>query len=438
VLARQIRFGSPGQSPSNETINVHVAPETYVGVFGAATSTSSPDPREALPLILNVPNLKLQGALRFPSDESLDEESKTILRASTAQSEKQYLIVVTRTKPTTDVDFPTSLVMAGDNVTICGFLFEGIADDGSRPNPLVSPGTALVSIDGISGFLVSGNLFTHAGSFGITTRLASGRIANNDFVENIGVGINVTAGSVSFPATVEVIGNHVRNNGKGGIGLQGAAQTEKDADLFTAQKFQRFPRLPQFYDRVNLPDEVPDKLDVSVKGNDVSGNGGFGIHVNGYIRDYYTLGPTDPGDLTATVRARFVGNISRSNGNYGIVVAAGQIKLPKRQKYTVNLDVSFESTTLALNGTGPAYFGFWRFATAADFREESDLTFKLAHDSTIAICGDVTQFSFDNRAVDPTDNTATNNELTVNTMPLTGFCLPTRDCTFRMRLIPCH
>jgi len=189
---------------------------------------------------------------------------------------------------------------------------------------------------------------------------------------------------------------------------------------------------------VNLPDEVPDKLEASVKGNDVTGSGRFGAHVNGYIRDYYRLPPTEA-TVTANVRARFVGNVFRSNGDYGIVVTAGQIKLPNPQTYKVNLDVSFDSTTLEANGTGPALFGFWRFATSEDLGAESDLTFKLAHDSAVTICGDVTQFGFDNRAVDPTDNTATNNALTVNTMPLTGFCVRLHEnCIFKLPPIPCH
>jgi len=432
ILARGILLGSPGNS-SSETINVHVAAGTYDGKFGP-----SDDPAlETLPLLLNVPRLKLQGALRFNSTGQIVPGTETILRSTTRQLEKQHMVVVTRTNSTISFPNPT-FEWAGDAVTISGFFFEGVAKDGSTPTPANAPGSALVSIDGVSGFLVSGSVFTHAGSFGITTRLASASIANNHFIANSGVGINVTAGSKKFPATVEIVGNHVRDNGVGGIGLQGAAQTENDrADLFASQNFQRVP-LPEFYNRTNRPQEVPDQLDASVKGNDVSGSGRFGIHVNGYIRDFYTLRPIEAA-LTANVRAQLVGNAFRSNGNYGIVVTAGQIKLPNAQTHTVNLDVSFDSTTLEANGTGPALFGFWRFATSADLGEESNLTFKLAHDSTIRICGDVTQFSFDNRAVDPTDNTATNNALTVNTLPLTGLCVPVHDnCIFKLPAIPCH
>jgi hypothetical protein len=398
-----------------ETINIHVAPERYVGTFGLPLSFDTPQEEESLPLILNIPDLALQGALRFDSAGQVVPGTETSLRATKAPSLKEHMVLV-----------------VGDHVTISGFLFDGMPTSGLQA--VKDDETALLSIDRVSRFLVSGNVVTRSGTFGITTRFASGSIANNHFIDNVGVGINVTAGSNRYPAVVEIVGNEVRHNGVGGIGLQGAAQTERDVDQFEAQGLQQ-----SFPPEVKRPNDVPDKLDVSVRGNNVTDNGNFGIQVNGYIRDYYRLLPPDV-DLTASVRARFVGNVSSSNGNYGVVVTAGQIDISKRREnHTVNLDVAFDSTTLDANGSGPALFGFWHIGPSNDTAKENSPNFRLANDSTITICGDITQFSFDNRAVDPVKQTATNNALTVNTMPLTGFCVPLHEnCVFKMPALPCH
>jgi hypothetical protein len=428
-LARTIRFGADGSLASKERINVHVAAGTYVGSF----SPSSDPLTEKLPVLLNVPQLNLKGALGFDSAGQIIEGTETILRASTVQGSKQHMVVVTRTNPIAGSEFPESLEMAGDSVTISGFYFDGWAADGTKPNPINRVQSALISLDGVADFVVRENYFAHAETFGITTRLSSGRIENNLFVENKGLGLNITGGSEAFPANIDIVGNHVRNSGTGGVGLEGAAQTENDrADLFNLYEFRRVP-LPQFYDRTNHPEAVPDKLDTFLVGNEFSGSGLFGIRVYGYVRDYYRLAPLDPGDETASVKARFVSNVSSSNGVYGVVVDAGQIAPPANaRKHVVNLHVSFETTTLKDNASGAALFGFWRYASSVSAAAESDPNFKFAHDSTITVCGDVTRFSYENRAIDPTDLTATNNVLTVNNVALQGFCVPLYGCVFEL------
>src|SRR6185436_17925879 len=234
---------------------------------------------------------------------------------------------------------------------------------------------------------------------------------NNSILENKGVGINITGGSERFPATLVIADNRVTDNGSGGIGLQPAAQTEGDLEsLFAAHPFRRVP-LPSFFDWTHHPEEVPDKLDATVTNNTFNRNTspfpdgprGFGIHVNGYLRDNYRLHPLDPERLSAFVRARFKDNTANANGNYGVVVVAGQIQTSNSRKHVVSIDVSFEHTTLDGNGSGPAFFGFSRFATSVSATEAANLSFKFAHDSTITISGDILRFNFDNSATDPAD-----------------------------------
>ena len=428
-LARKIRFGAPAEGivASKKTINLHVAAGTYVGSFAP-----SADPlMETLPVLLNVPRLYLRGGLQFDKAGDIVPGTETILRAATRQGPRQHMLVVTRTNPTAGSGFPGSLEMAGDAVTITGFRFEGWAADGSRPDTTNASQSALISLDGVADFVVRENHITHAGTFGITARLSSGRIEGNLIAENRGVGLNLTAGSKRFPARLEVLDNRLSNNSNGGVGLLGAAQTENDRpDLFIAHTFRRVP-LPQFFDRALHPEEVPDRLDAYLVGNEVSGSR-FGIRAGGYIRDQYRLDPLDPGDETANLTAEFVGNVSRSNSDYGVVIDAGQISAADPREYVVNIDISFDSTTLESNGQGPALFGFWRYATSISAAAESDLSFKFAHDSTMRICGDITRFSYENRATDPTDQAPTNNALTVNNNALAGFCVPLYGCMLEL------
>ena len=428
-LARKIRFGatSEGIVASKRAITVHVAAGTYVGSY-----TPSADPlMETLPLLLNIPRLKLRGELQFDEAGDIVPGTETIIRAATRQGPKQHMLVVTRTNPTAASGFPETLEMAGDRVTITGFRFEGWAADGTKPDTTNAMGSALISLDGVADFVVRENHITHSGTFGITARLSSGRIEGNLIVGNRGVGLNLTAGSETFPARLEVLGNRVNSNTAGGVGLVGAAQTENDRlDLFDAHTFRRVP-MPQFFDRTLHPEEVPDKLDAHLVGNEFSGSR-FGIRAGGYIRDQYRLHPLDPDDETANVTAEFVGNISRSNSEYGVVIDAGQIPAADARKHVVTVDASFASTTLESNGQGPALFGFWRYASSVSAVEEASPSFKFAHDSTMRICGDITRFSYENRATDPTDQTPTNNTLTVNSVPLAGFCVPLYGCILEL------
>jgi len=425
--ARKIRFGSPeeGVRASPRMINLHVAssPTAYVGSFDPAVfDPASPayDPtKEKLPLLLNIPRLKLRGETRVLLDRSglpslIAQGSETVVRADRPQGAKQYLVMVTRTVPLSGSGFSELEEMAGDDVTISGFWLQA---DPARQLP-----STLIGVDGVTDFVVRRNVLSNGG-MGVWTRLSSGRIEGNLAINNA-VGFFLTGGSNLFPARLEVWGNRSNSNetGVGGLNLVGSGDTgNRRIGLdFGANKFARVP-LRTVFDRTLNPDEVPDTLAARVVGNEFTRHPQFGIRVVGYLQDPYTAAAGQ--DESANVTAAFSNNVCKLNAHYGLIVDAGQIPLGDRR--VVMMDVSFDGTSLEENGFGPAIFSFWRYAGSISLGSPTPFLMPnptFAHDSRIKVCGDVTRFHYDNRQEpDPPTNPApTNNRLTINNVDLTG------------------
>jgi hypothetical protein len=356
--ARELRFGSsPDHLPnSKEIIVLRVSPGPYIGSFDPAVSNpSSPsyDPgKERLPLLLNIPRLVLRGSTVISDDENglptlVVTGTETVIRSDRPQASKQYLVIVTRTNPLASSGFPESLEMSGDDVTIEGVKLMAVA---GRQLP-----SALIGIDGVSGFVVRGNMLAEAGN-GVWTRLSSGRIEGNLLINHT-VGFYLTGGSLRYPATFDIVDNRVIGGTAAVTALAlvgGAETTNLRADLeFGANRFVRVP-LPLF-NRVSNPDEVPDVVSARIVGNAVTG-AQIGLRVTGYLQHAYTL-PSGQ-DETAKVTAIFRRNLVTQNSVYGLVVDAGQIALGDRRILDFNL--SFAETTLEDNTLGPAMFSFWR------------------------------------------------------------------------------
>ena len=425
--ARRLRFGSSaaGVSPSVNTIIVHIAPSAapYVGsfdpaVFDAASPLYDPS-KEMLPLMLNIPRLDLRGGTRLLEDadglpSTVVPETVTMLRADQPQGGRQYLVMVTRTNPVPGSEFPESLEMAGDDVTITGLWLE------ADPAPQIP--SAFIGVDAVTDFVVRGNVLA-SGANGIFTRLASGRIEGNLALNNV-VAFFLTGGSSRLPGILTVRGNRVTGQraAGGGLYLMGAGETgnrRRDLD-FGANRFRRV-MLPAVYDPLASPGEVPDKLQVDVIHNEFS-NSQNGVRVVGYVQDPYSAAPGQ--DETANIRASFRDNVVSSNQHYGLVADAAQIPLGDRRR--VSMDLSFAGTTMDGNGFGPAIFTFWRYAGSISLGSPTPFLQPnpvFAHDSTIRICGDVTVFHYDNRQDPhpPTNPAPTNNRLLVNNVELDGF-----------------
>jgi hypothetical protein len=424
--ARAVRFGSldDGTPPSSAVIQIHVAASStpYVGSFNTAVfdpASPSYDPRkEKLPLLLNIPALVLRGEteLTQTSDglpDAVVPGTETIIRADQPQGQKQYLVMVTRTLPLAGSGYPETLEMAGDDVTILGLWLQA---DRLRVLP-----SALIAMDGVSGFVVRRNVLEKGGN-GVWARLSSGRIHDNLALDNT-VSFYLTAGSRSSPAHVRIVGNRAVGAGTAvaGLNLLGAGDNGNrrvGLDL-GPNRFRRVP-IRAVLDRTAHADSIPDRLSAEVSGNEFRGMQ-FGMRVNGYLQDPYTVIAGQ--EETANVTAIFRDNVSRSNSVYGLVVDAGQI--PKGERRAVALELSFDGTRLSDNTLGPAIISFWRFG--GSIAPASDLPFlqpnpSFAVNSTIRICGDVTQFHYDNRQNPDaaTNPPPLNNRLTVNDVALEG------------------
>src|SRR5262249_16150616 len=249
----------------------------------------------------------------------------------------------------------------------------------------------------------------------VWTTQASGRIDGNLVLQNTTAGFVVNGGSQVFPATVLISGNRANQNAISGLGLGGAGETEDDAtgpgrrtlDL-EANKFTRVAS-PAFDRSVN-PEDIPDTLNAVVVGNDFNGHGFSAIRCVGYFAFAYQTAVSTQ-EETAHVHARFANNVARMNTRYGVMVDAGFPGKANPRKWTATIDLAFEGNTLSDNGWAPALFDFWRaqesvaeaLARAAgqpfDF---STRNFRYLQDSTYTVTGDLSDFDYDNRALDPT------------------------------------
>jgi hypothetical protein len=401
-------------------------------VFDPVSPSYDPS-KERLPLLLNIPRLNLRGGTALAEGEdglpaAVVQGTETTIRSDRPQTQKQYMVMATRTFRISSSGFPEPEEWAGDYVTITGFWLQA---EEARELP-----SALIAMDGVTGFAAYGNVLVGGGN-GIWTRLASGRIEGNLAVNNA-VGFYLTGGSNRLPAAVRLLGNRVTNTGTtpAGLGLVGAGETgnrRRDLDFgANRHQFVRVP-LPATFSRALTPDEVPDSIYAEVVGNEFSGSTQTGIRITGYLQDPYSLVPGE--DETANITAVFSDNVSKSNTHYGLVVDAGQIALGDRRM--VKMDLSFDNTMLEGNGFGPAIFSLWRYPGSISIGPQPDfipttMPFlmsnpRFAHDSTIEACGDVTRFHYDNRQdPDPPTNPApTNNRLIVNNVELTGYLVDT-------------
>jgi hypothetical protein len=419
--ARKIRFGPQGNPDATIVVHVAPSPTPYVGSFGSADPS-----KERLPLLLNVPKLKLKGGTRLVVGPdglptAVVAGTETTLRGDLPQGPRQYFVLVTRTKAKADSGFDVGREMAGNDVEISGFVLQ--AETG-RQLP-----SALVGVDGVKDFVIRDNALTNGGN-GVWTRLASGRIEGNLARDNF-TAIFVSGGSKHFPASVNVAGNRVDAAGvavMAGIGLIGGGETgNRRTNLDVGANPFTHEAPPAVFDRFATPDDVPDMLAADVVGNRVTGYQ-FGLRCAGYLQDPYGLVAGQ--DEAAHVKATFRRNSATASSFFGLVVDAAQIGAGDRR--SIDMDLSFEDTTL--DGlTAPAVFSFWRGPGSFELSMTSPIPFmqpnqfalpnpSFARNSTIKVCGDVTRFFYDNRQDPdpPTNPPPLVNHMTINNVDLTG------------------
>ncbi len=357
--------------------------------------------QEALPIILNVPNLTLAGAttldhdaLGLPTGPSSGSQTK-LKAGSEIHDASRTLILVTRT---TDG-------WAGNGVTIAGFTLD---ENGSSDNP----GATAIFVDRVLDFAVVHNAFVHT-AVACLTRLSSGTVEDNFFLSLGWLGPAIHGGSTNHPAMVVVRGNR-STGGNGGMDFRGSP-TMRTLDV--GANVLAVEPLQLIYDRNNPADvaNIPDTLDIRIEGNDFSGNNSYGLWCFGFapVFGYTTSDPAQP--ITSVVRAAITWNTCTGNGQYGLIVEpVGAFRSNPRQ-FISSVTFTLQGNVLAGNGRGPAFFTF--LAADVDLFGASIQDFKYlersAYQATDAD-GELDGFDYDNPVADPLSGTVLNNMVTVN------------------------
>jgi hypothetical protein len=390
VAARTLR-----RQHHRQRITLHVLPGTYVGSYDVGHLEN--DPRlEVLPIILNVSNLSLEGRTEFDEDAdglptgNYPLESETLLTIEVCDPHclmrGRGLLVIGRT---TDG-------MAGNRVSVSGFVM-----DGQVPGTATEGGFDIYA-DRVSDFSIHHNLLRHADQ-ATQTRLASGTLEANFINANTNVGIWITGGSMVHRASVAARRNRSTQSVKGAslFALANFAQLQVGANPLMLEALQTI------YDIDNPEDQqnIPNRLEANIEGNDISHNSNFGLAPGGLYptSSYNTADATQPitGSLNVTVRD----NRLNRNGNYGIISNAGNVSRSNPRQFTGIFELTFERNALIGNGRNTSEFGFVNgMASAGEVSREN---FKYMQESTIQVTdldGELAGFDYDHLLNDPFDD----------------------------------
>ena len=184
-------------------ITITVGPGTFTGAFTASTDATL----ELFPLLLNVPDVTLQGGLRLQivggraTKYGLSDADVTTLapnRALVNTPKPEAMIIATYTADG----------YAGHGATIDGFAFAS-----GRPSAsTVNGGFGILSME-VTDLVISNNRFATALTTAIDLRATSARIERN-YAEGLGTSCGFCLGG---PGNVEVTGNTIVNGIRVGI-----------------------------------------------------------------------------------------------------------------------------------------------------------------------------------------------------------------------------
>ena len=359
---------SPGLSP-NETIVIHIAAGLYA---------------ETLPLILDVPNLRLQGATSLnidvdglPTSSATSTETRIIAKPPLTGEQTILLLG------------PTSKDLTGIGVTIQGL----VLDAGNGGN--ASDGRDII-IDRVSGFLVRGNVLTGSAALAVDARASSGTIEAN-LITGVGCGSCIGAGNRQSPAFYTFQKNRLVGNSQGGVLVAGSN-----------------------YDGVVHPALLPvapgttfDSVTAVITENDLSDNNqepksSFGIRLMAIIP------PIAAAQSTANITVNVISN-KITNNSVGVTIDAGFPFRADPRLWTAGFRATFAGNTISASKNTPALISFTR-NTAAEFPQQLK-TYKYLQDSIITITdptADLSGYWFDHPATDPIDGRTLNNSLKVN------------------------
>jgi hypothetical protein len=368
--------------PLAETITIHVAPGTYIGSFFNTGPHIEP-----LPIVLNVPNLVIQGSTALDLDSGglpyrvAKNTAQSVLAADADLNDyTAALITITRT---TDGS-------AGDWVTVTGFTLHVEVDFQG------------VLADHVSHFRIMGNSIDGA-FLNIYTRAATGTIEGNLLSHSDTIGCLSEGGTGQFPSQVSVIGNRINSNED--IGVIGVTYPSD----FTLNLGQSGLSSLPFQFGGSHPD-MPNGLNLTLAGNDISDNAGAGIRL--FVAPFVPNAQAILGAGSPTLLANIVGNTINRNQQYGLVVDGGDAPLGFAP-YSGTVLVSLLANSIARSGVQPALFTFYNFFdTIAGPQENEYLQQALYH--IFDLDRELTSFDYDNPVLDPATNGPLHDRLLVN------------------------
>jgi hypothetical protein len=415
-LARARADRRTGAILATETIAVHVAAGTYLGSFAA----SGPG-LEALPLLLDVPNLALSGATVLALDASnwptgAVKGTETILTVPSNEplppaGTVHPLILVGPTIA------PVYGLETGDDVAVSGFVLDGGSTANHLPNDAVSEG---VFLDRVQGALVRANVVQRV-VVGVYSRLSGCTVEGNLISETERPGVALSGGSTLSPASVAVCGNRISGM-TNGILLDGAGEVATLPDLGTEAGAFSLATLHTTYDLATDAANLPDTLCATVTRNEVTNCFYTSLHLA--VIGAFPYGTADASQPVAGhIVACASGNVFTHNQNFGLFVGAFPPRSDPRE-YTGTVALDLAGNDLSKNSAAPAFFGFTAVYVEVSppnkFGAENPGE-KYLQDATFRVCAsddELDGFGFDLPLVDPLDGTALDDTLIVNHAPI--------------------
>src|SRR5262249_40784374 len=236
---------------------------------------------EALPILLNVPNLTLAGSTVLTTDDrglptGMVRGTETLLATDDYYNDLgKSLILISRT---TDG-------MAGDNVIVSGFHLDYL-NTGSGSG---------ISFHRVSGVAIQGNVITRAG-LGLYASSVVGGIEGNLITGSGASGSVTKGGSRLHPSQYLIAGNRSSGNAVAGILI---VATGDSGTLDVGANALELESPSSSEER----DDPPVTNDATVAGNDASGNGRAGLRVFIYrvLKPFTPLLTADPLNPRVTV-----------------------------------------------------------------------------------------------------------------------------------------
>ena len=366
VQARIDRLSS--RLPKNETIVIHVGGGEYV---------------ETLPLILDVPNLRLEGETMLTTDANglptgFVAWTATQLIAKPALAGAQTILLIR----------PTSNTLSGTGVTVEGLVFDA-GNGGSAVNGRD------ITLDRVRSFSIRRNVLTGSPSIAIDARASVGIIVEN-FIETAGCGSCLMAGNKHSPAAYSFVRNRSVSNAFAGVLVAGSPDSVQHPDLLPV-----------------APGTIFDHVSAAIIGNDLSDNNAdpsFSSGVRFFAINTGIPTPQSTGNVTAAVI-----NNTITNNSFGISIDAGFPLRADARLWTASFQAAFSGNIISDNKRTSALITFTR-NTSAIFPNQLK-NFKYLQESIFTIIdpgGDLNGYWFDHPATDPIDGRTLQNTLRVN------------------------